>query len=116
MYINKAGDGSKDLPSEVVAHEIRVLSEIDSLQRQPAKPLATVDGFILGGCGATTTGLRTPLSVHYYFAKIGVSGGDARYIDRIFGGRVMGPAQIGPIGRNYIRMRLRSKKRKRSLN
>ena len=34
-------------PSEVVAHEVGILGEVDRLQRQAAEALATVDGFVL---------------------------------------------------------------------
>ena len=48
----------------MVSHEIGVFGEIDGLEGQPAEALAAVDGFVLGGGGTTTAGLRTPFSVH----------------------------------------------------
>ena len=52
------------LPSEVVAHEIRVFGEIDGLERESPETLTAVDGFVLGGGGAAAPWLRTPFSIH----------------------------------------------------
>lgn len=50
--------------AEVVAHEIGVLGEVDSLEGKSAETLAAVDGFVLGGGSASASGLRTPFPIH----------------------------------------------------
>lgn len=54
----------KDIPPEMIAHEIRIFGEINSLESEPPETLPPVDGFILGGGSATAAWLRTPVSVH----------------------------------------------------
>ena len=49
----------------MVAHKIRIFGQIDGLQGEPSETLAAVDSFVLSGGGASATGLRTPLPVHY---------------------------------------------------
>ena len=44
-----ASGGVGVVPSEVVSHEIRVLREVDRLQRQSSEPLPAVDGLVLRG-------------------------------------------------------------------
>ena len=54
----------KDVPSEMITHEIGIFGEINSLESKPSETLPPVDGFILGGGGATGPWLRAPVSVH----------------------------------------------------
>lgn len=44
-----ASGGVWVVPSEVVSHEVRVLREVDRLQRQSSEPLPAVDGLVLRG-------------------------------------------------------------------
>lgn len=53
------------ITAEVVAHKIRIFGQIDGLQGEPSETLAAVDSFVLSGGGASATGLRSPLPVHY---------------------------------------------------
>ena len=50
--------------SEVIAHEIRILGEINGLEGKPPETLAAVDGFVLSGGGAAAPWFGTPFSVH----------------------------------------------------
>lgn len=51
------------IAAEVIAHEIGVLGEVDSLEGQAAEALPPVDGLILGGGGAAAAGLGAPLAI-----------------------------------------------------
>ena len=46
-------DGRVSSPSEVVAHEIRVLGEVDGLERESAEALAAIDRLVLRSGGTT---------------------------------------------------------------
>ena len=46
-------DGGVSSPSEVVAHEIRVLGEVDGLERESAEALAAIDRLMLRSGGTT---------------------------------------------------------------
>lgn len=50
--------------AKVVAHEVGIFGEIDGLEGESPEALSAVDGFVLGGGGASAAGLRTPFSVH----------------------------------------------------
>lgn len=52
--------------SEVVAHKIGILGQVDSFQRQPPQPLSTVDGLILCRRRPTAPGLRAPVTIHFW--------------------------------------------------
>lgn len=54
----------KDVPSEMITHEIGIFGEINSLESKSSETLPPIDGLILGGGGATAPWLRTPVSVH----------------------------------------------------
>ena len=48
----------------MVAHEIGIFGKIDGFEGESSQPLTAVDGFVLGGGGASASRLRTPFSVH----------------------------------------------------
>lgn len=52
------------IASQVVAHEVGVLGQVDRLQRQPPQPLPPVDRLILRRGGPAAPGLRSPVPIH----------------------------------------------------
>jgi hypothetical protein len=79
----------------VVAHEVRVLGEVDGLEGEAAETLPPVDGLILGGGGAAAAGLGAPLTIH------GV-GEISPTLDLLSSVRFLCAAQVGSFSCNEV--------------
>lgn len=51
------GDDNRRIPAKMIAHEVGVFGEINSLKGESSETLATVDGFVLSGGGASASRL-----------------------------------------------------------